>query len=475
MFAKHKATESTHKESPMAYQVLCIDDDAELLITLQTCLKKDNQVYTALSLRDALPLIREQLIDLVLLDMNIGEENGLAAIREIKRISPATDVVMLTGERDPRLIVSAIRSGATDYLCKPFDSQELQVIIEKMRSVCAIRDRNSTLMSDMNPPHAHSKFIGTSAIFRELLERASRVTGHSANILVQGESGTGKELMARYLHSLEGKRDRPFIAINCAAIPEGLIEAELFGYEKGAFTGATQRKIGKFELANGGDIFLDEISCLRLDLQSKILRVLQEQEIVRVGGNTPIKVSFRVIAATNDHLEHKVQRNEFRMDLYHRLRVILLQMPPLRERTEDIPLLVNTFLTKFCKSDDPKKLSAEALRQLQMYSWPGNIRELENVIQSLVILTPDPVIDTHHLPHWNLNHTLGNDSDGIRLPQITTQNMISLKEFVRQMERQYIELALKASDFDKTRAATFLNLGRTTLYGKMKELGIDQD
>lgn len=459
----------------MAFHILCIDDDAEFLGMLQSILQKEHQVSTALCLKDALPLLKEQFVDLVVLDMNIQDENGLDDLREIKRVAPGTDVVMLTAARDPKEIVKAMQLGAIDYLCKPFNLDEFSAVLMKVKGICAIKDKNTALMSDLNPPHAHSKFIGVSRSFRVVLEQASRVVGYPANILIQGESGTGKELMARHIHGLEGKPERPFIAINCAAIPEGLIEAELFGYEKGSFTGATHRKIGKFELANGGDIFLDEISCLRLDLQSKILRVLQEQEIVRVGGNASIKVNFRVIAATNDHLETRVQRGEFRMDLYHRLRVISLQMPALRDRVDDIPLLVSHFLDKFSKTGNCKRISADALRRLQQYSWPGNIRELENIIQSLVILTPDEIIDAHHLPRWTGGSVVQQTETNIRLPDLNggPQSAPPLKDFLRDMERQYIQFMLEAFNGDKTRAADGLNMGRTTLYGKLRELGIE--
>lgn len=460
----------------MAYHILCIDDDTELLGILQNLLQKENQVSTTISVKDAIPIIKDHLVDLIILDLNVGDENGLEALKEIKRISPSTDVVMLTATCDPKEIVQAIQYGAADYLCKPFVIEELTAVLTKMKGLCAVKDKNATLMSDLNPPHTHSKFIGASKAFRSVLEQASRVVGYPANILIQGESGTGKEIMARHIHGLEGRPDRPFIAINCAAIPEGLIEAELFGYEKGAFTGATQRKIGKFELANGGDIFLDEISCLRLDLQSKILRVLQEQEIVRVGGNTPIKVNFRVLAATNDHLEARVQSGDFRMDLYHRLRVILLQMPALRTRVEDIPLLVSHFLDKYSKTNEHKRITTDALRRLQQYSWPGNVRELENVIQSLVILTPHDVIDVGHLPTWTGSAaTATQDRHTIQVPEIRPDatDVPSLKEFSRHMERQYIEYMLQTFDGDKTRVANTLNLGRTTLYGKLRELGIE--
>lgn len=459
----------------MTYHILWIDDDPEFLLTARSDLKKAFTISTATTLNAGLQILRQETIDLVLLDLHIGEEDGLEGLRQVKQEMPSADIVMVTGAKDPKVIVQAVRAGAADYLCKPFERDELTAVIEKLQAVKQIRDRHDALIADLNPSAMRSRFVGVSLAFRKLLEQADRLKGHQANILLQGESGTGKELLARHVHSLEANPQRPFIAVNCAAIPEGLIESELFGHEKGAFTGATQRKIGKFELASGGDIFLDEISALRLDLQAKILRVLQEKEIVRVGGNTPIRVDFRVLSATNDSLETRVARGEFRMDLYHRLRVIQLHLPALRERREDIPLLIAYFLDKFSKVTGPKRITAEALRRLQMYEWPGNVRELENVIHSLVILTPDEIIGEQHLPHWAMNGIADHIRTAAHVPTRSWDALAelpALREYVRQAERSYIEHVLRVHEGDKSKTAQALAVGRTTLYAKLKEVGL---
>jgi DNA-binding NtrC family response regulator len=385
---------------------------------------------------------------------------------------------MVTGSRDPKTIVKAVTAGAIDYICKPFATDELLAIIEKDQSAKKIRDRHNALIEDLNPPDTKSRILGSSPSFRKMMSNAARLKGHKANVLILGESGTGKELLARYVHSLEENTRRPFIAVNCAAIPDGLIESELFGYERGAFTGAHHRKIGKFELANEGDIFLDEISSLKPSLQAKILRVLQEKEIVRVGGNRPVSVNFRVIAATNENLLEKVGSSEFRVDLYHRLRVVELHIPALRERLEDIPLLIAYFLDKFSIVSRVKKISSGALRRLQEYSWPGNVRELENVIHSLTILSSEEIISVEHLPHWmneSLAHALISTTslsaeDSLKIPNDLSS--MTLRDFVKAAEKLYIERALDQNRGDKTKTALSLKMGRTTLYGKLKELDL---
>lgn len=460
----------------MAYHILWIDDDPDFLLMVRNTLKDIHAISTAASLAQGLQLLKRETVDLVLLDMHIGPENGLDGLKQIKQETPSADVVMMTSERDAKCIVQAIRAGAADYLCKPFVPEELAALVEKLQAVKQIRDRHDALIADLNPVEARARFIGVSPAFQRLIAQAERLKGHQANVLLEGESGTGKELLARFIHSLEDQPQRPFIAVNCAAIPEGLIESELFGHEKGAFTGAVQRKIGKFELANGGDIFLDEISALRLDLQAKILRVLQEREIVRVGGNTPIRVNFRVLAATNDSLEQQVARGVFRMDLFHRLRVIPLHIPALRERQDDIPLLITYFLEKFSAATGAKRITAEAMDRLQEYAWPGNVRELENVIHSLMILTPHDIIDEPHLPQWALTGAAHRATHVVptaahaAAPDANT--LPALREYVRQIERQYIEHVLRVHGGDKSRTANALAVGRTTLYGKLKELGL---
>ncbi len=457
------------------YGVLCIDDDSAYLFSLKIELKNHGyQVSAADTLKEGLERLEKESIDCVLLDINLPDGSGLDGLSKIKEKFPNVDIIMITAKEDVKFVVQAMRSGACNYLIKPYNIDELVAILEKLEAMRQISDRHDALVASLNPVDTRSRLLGSSPAFRELLVQTYKLRGHNANVLVLGESGTGKELLARYIHSLEENPSRrPFIAVNCAAIPESLIESELFGYEKGAFTGAVKRKLGKFELANGGDIFLDEISSLKPDLQAKILRVLQEKEIVRVGGNATVRTDFRVIAATNVDLTQMVDNNHFRMDLYHRLRVVQLTVPPLRERKEDIPMLVAYFLEKFSRGETPKKITSVALAKIQEYRWPGNIRELENVIHSVSILTTGNIIEEKHLPHWALNGC-GDENRPASLPRPELALSTTYREFMRRTERAYIEHILKTCDGDKTRAAVMMNVGRTSLYTKLKELSIKE-
>ena len=460
----------------MSYNILCIDDDAEYLLSLKAEIKKMYpNVFAAQDLNEGMEIIKEEYIDGVLLDIGLPDCSGLEGLARIKKEYPSVDVVMVTGMRNPKFIVHAVRDGAADYITKPIDADELTAILEKLQAIKMMRDRHDALIANLNPNDTRARLLGSSPSFRSLLEQTTRLKGHNANVLILGESGTGKELLARYIHGLEENPLRPFVAVNCAAIPETLIESELFGHEKGSFTGAVGRKIGKFELANGGDIFLDEISTLKHDLQAKILRVLQEKEIVRVGGNSTVHTDFRVIAATNVDLAAMVEKNQFRMDLYHRLRVVQLAVPSLRERTEDIPMFVAYFLDKYGKDGKVKKITANALLKLQTYSWPGNVRELENVVHSVAILTQGDIIEEKHLPHWALNGIgeNGKKYNGPTAPELTIT--ATYREYMNRAERSYIEYVLGVCNDDRSRAATTMDVGRTTLYTKIKEYGIDKE
>lgn len=450
----------------MAYHILCIDDDAEFLLNLKIQLKRNYRVSTAQNLNEGFDSLSDESIDLVLLDVRLGEENGIEGLKKIKSHYPSVDVVMVSGNRDAKLIVSAIRAGASDYLCKPFAFEELEAVIEKMQNIKGMRDRHEALVADMNVNHLQSHIIGESKVFKDVLAKISCVKGHHANILIEGESGTGKELIARYVHQLENQPNRPFIAVNCAAIPDTLIESELFGHERGAFTGASRRKIGKFELANCGDIFLDEINSLKPELQAKILRVIQEQEIYRVGGTKPIKLQFRVIAATNSHLEEMFQSGSFRMDLYHRLRVLSFKVPPLRERFEDIPLLINSFMEKYSSK---KELSPDVLNKFMEYSWPGNVRELENLIHSLIIMSPGDTIQLADMPNWldKSSETATNKSFDVTQPKM---EIVPLKKFVQLAENKYIKHVMGIKNGDKSRTAKMLGISRSSLYEKIRSL-----
>lgn len=460
------------RRDKMRVAILCIDDDADFLTSVKLTLKDSYDIFTASTIAEGIGILGKQRTDLVLLDVGMGNENGIEGIRRIKEASPRVDVVMLSGMRDPKAVVESIRAGAFEYLTKPFDRDELEAVIAKLQVTWGVRERYDALLEECDVQRRKKEFVHISVAVSRLLQQAAQLRGRSANVLIAGETGTGKELLARYIHRLEDNPRRPFVAVNCAAIPENLLEAELLGHEVGAFTGAVKRRIGKFELADGGDIFLDEISSLKKDLQAKILRVLEEGEFCRVGGNQLIRANVRVIAATNEPLEEKVARGEFRMDLYHRLRVIELNMPPLRERREDIPLLVEQFLRKF-GDKTPKNISPEAMEQLMAYHWPGNVRELQNVIHSLVILTPGDVVKKEHLPKWALNGCGStNGTAPVFSTPTTTEQVITLKEYVQKAEREYIERVLNQCEGDKTKTAQLLDVGRTTLYGKMKELGM---
>lgn len=455
----------------MDYHILCIDDDPDFLTGLRFELDKLYRSSVALTLGQGLQIIQRETVDLVLLDVGLGEENGIEGIRQIKRADPSLDVVMVSGFKDAKLIVSAIRAGASDYICKGFEMDELIAIVEKLQRVRQVRNCRDALLSDLKAQGARSRMLGISSKFRDILDKADRLKNHNANILIEGESGTGKELLARYIHNIEGDPHRPFIAVNCAAIPDTLIESELFGHEKGAFTGAIARRIGKFELSNGGDIFLDEISALKPELQAKILRTLQEKEVVRIGGAFPIKVNFRVISATNEDLEQMIASGKFRMDLYHRLCVIRLSLPPLKERTEDIPLLTKHFLDKHSRPGHHKDISPKALEMLKLYRWPGNIRELENLIQNLIIMSPEGTIEANDMPEW-VRDVKTRDQRPEELDP-TLYKSLTLKECLRRTEKVYIERALNLAKGNRSKTARDLSMSRTTLHARLKELGID--
>lgn len=458
----------------MAYHILCVDDDAEFLLSLKIQLKRDYQVTTAQNLAAALVILRQENVDLILLDIKLGSENGVTGLRQIKESSPDIDVVMVSGQRDPKQIVDAIRAGASDYLCKPFPHDELLAVIEKTKKLKSLRDRHDELVMDIKAKEIARPLVGGSKVFRDLLEKARCVRGHGANVLIEGESGTGKELLARYIHDLEGDGERPFIAVNCAAIPDTLIESELFGHEKGAFSGAFQRKIGKFELADDGDIFLDEINSLKPELQAKILRVIQERELYRVGGNEPVRLKFRVIAASNAGLETLVTEGRFRMDLYHRLRVVSFCIPALRERPEDIPDLIACFLKKHAVPGKSHEFSPDALESLVIYSWPGNARELENLVHSLVILAPREQIAAKDLPQWLFRQTAypQTASPQTKEAPVERSEVVPLKHFVQRAETGYIRRVIGMNSGDKTLAAKTLGISRTSLYEKLKLLNL---
>lgn len=445
-------------------RVLCIDDDPDFLIAIKMDLRTFCSSECASSLKDGLKMLKESAFDVVFLDIDLGSEDGIEGLRAIKREDPSIEVVMVTGLSEPKYVIEAIKGGAADYLTKPLSSDAIGLLLEKISRSHKIKERHDALIEVMGEEgRSCNRMIGISSSFGELLAKIDRLKGHDANVLIEGESGTGKELVARRIHVIESDVKRPFVAVNCAAIPEALIESELFGHERGSFTGAVSKRIGKFEIASGGDIFLDEICALKLEMQQKLLRALQEQEISRIGGGQPIKINFRVIAATNEDIESMVASGRFRLDLFHRLKVVGLKVPPLRERVEDIPLLVRYFLEKYSRKGTKKEFAPTALDFMMKYSWPGNVRELENLVHNLVIMVPGKMIEGTELP------------ERMRAKQACSsgnESTQTLDECLMDVERDYISKLLADVDGNKTKAATRLGWSRTTLHNRIKALGM---
>ena len=461
-------------------QILIIDDDSDFLVGMRMQLRGIYGVFTATSINEGLTLLTSHDVDLVLLDVGLEGENGLEGIKRLRSVHPSVGVAMLSGRRDVRTVVEAIRAGAVDYLTKPLDVDDLTEVMEKAVTARTTQERcEALLQSQISRRNCKATIVYRSPSMQRLIREAEQIRGHGVNVLIIGETGVGKELLARFIHQQEGEGRRPFVAVNCAAIPEHLLESELFGHEAGAFTGAARRRIGKFELADGGDIFLDEVSTMKLDLQVKLLRVLEEKEFCRLGSNTSIRADFRVISACNQSLDVLVEKGCFRIDLYHRLRVIQLMMPPLRERLEDIPQLVEYYLDRFSAGGRRKQFTERAMAKLMEYPWPGNVRELANVVQSTVILTQEDIIDEWAFPPWVLNgrwsvrgQNMGATRGETMFLSTATETITSLREYVQRAERAYIEHVLRLNEDDRTNTALTLGIGRTTLYAKMRELGM---
>lgn len=467
-----------HMTEQITRRILIIDDDSDFLTGIRMQLRNSFVVLTAPSINAGMALLKNEDVDLVLLDVGLGEENGLNGIKQIREIHPSVGIAMLSGVSDVQTVVSAIRAGAIDYLTKPPSQAAIITVVEKAIMIRKAQERCEEL--SRSPARLQRsnqlKIVCKSKLMKKMLDEARLVKGHNANVLIEGETGTGKELLAQYIHQIEENERRPFVAVNCAAIPEQLLESELFGHEPGAFTGANRRRIGKFELADGGDIFLDEISSLKLDLQVKLLRVLQEKEFCRLGSNQPIKINFRVISASGQPLSEMVEKGSFRMDLYHRLRVLQIAIPPLRERVEDIPALAEHFLDCHVAGKARKHFTERAMVRLMEYTWPGNVRELANVIQSLVILTREDVIDENAFPSWVLNGGVPFRTPVNFDAQIFSENMqgksMPLQDYVKNAEKNYITKILELNSGDKSKTAASLGIGRTTLYIKMRDMGL---
>lgn len=425
-------------------------------------------VLTAENGAQALETYSNQDIDCLITDWRMPQMSGAELLRRVTAINGETPVIVITAFGDVETAVEAMRGGAFDFITKPFNRDAILLTVEKaLKYEAAVAD-NRRLRRLVHDEARLENIVGSSAKMRQLYDRVERVTKTDVTVLIEGESGTGKELVAKAIHFAGGRKDRPFVAINCAAIPEALIEAELFGYKKGAFTGATFESKGKFEEANEGTLFLDEISAMPLSLQGRLLRVLQEQEIIRLGENTPRKIDVRIIAAANENLRELIKENSFREDLYYRLAVVPIHLAALRERREDIPLLVEHFLKKSAAKHGipPPRIEREAFSLFFNYSWPGNVRELENTIERLVVLSEGETASVDDLPenikdpHAGSAHTLW-----FSLPD----DPIDLET----VEREIIRAALSRFDGNQSQAARYLSITRSALIYRMQKYGVE--
>jgi len=438
-------------------KILIIDDEEHLCWALEKGLRQEGyQVITATRGKEGLELIQHETPSLVILDLKMPEMDGLEVLVKAKDLMPKLPVIMITAHGSIDTAIEAMKLGAIDYIVKPFDLDELKIVVKQALMVSRLREEVVFLRSELNKKHG--RILGNSPAMQEVNALVERVADSNATVLITGESGTGKEVTALSIHNLSYRREKPYVPINCAALPESLLESELFGHEKGAFTGAVGRKLGRFELADQGTLFLDEVTEMPLSMQVKLLRVLQERQFERVGGTESIKIDVRIIAATNRDPMECVKQGTLREDLYYRLNVLPIHIPPLRQRSEDISLLTMHFLQKFNPSHD-QMISPDAMGLLMNYEWPGNIRELQNVIERSVILSQGREIKVQHLPKeiQKVDNKKNGKSQGLILN--FPDKGISFDE----VERELILKALEKSKGNQTKAAQLLGLTRSAL------------
>ena len=447
-------------------KILVVDDDTTHRLMLKATLAAEGYGITEAGDGErAVEKIKQEFFDLVMLDLKMPKMGGLEALKRLKEINPEIPVLIMTAYASVQTAVDALKHGAFDYLIKPLDMEEVKLMLIKTLDYHKLKKENRSLKKRLSKTFGFSEIVGNSKKMHELFEVLSLAAPSDTTILILGESGTGKELIANAIHQNSSRADKPFIKVNCAALPENLLESELFGHEKGAFTGAHTRRLGRFEQAHGGTLFLDEIGDMSLLTQAKILRVLQEGEFERVGGEKTVKVDVRIIAATNKDLEEEVKNNNFRLDLFYRLSVVPVNVPPLRERKEDIPLLVEHFIQKYAEKNRQhiRKISPRVMDLFMRYAWPGNIRELENVIQRAVILCKEETLMPEVLPPA-FNNLTGD------APQGNVEGLVGLS--IKEVERELILRTLEQTRHNITRTAEILGITRRGLQYKLHELGL---
>jgi len=452
--------------------VLVVDDEVGTRESLRMILKNDYEVFLAKDAEEAFLMTKERSPDVVLLDIILPDLDGMKVLERLKQKDPDLIIIMITATRTVKTAVEAMKLGAYDYITKPFDTDELSLIIHRALSAQALEKEVKYLREEIDKNFGFEHIIGKSKAMEEIFKMVRQIADSKSTVLIMGESGTGKELVSRAIHYNSNRREYPFVTINCAAIPETLIESELFGHEKGAFTNAIERKLGRFEIAHQGTLFLDEIGELSLTTQAKILRFLEEREFNRVGGSKTIKVDVRLITATNKDLSQHIKKGSFREDLYYRINVVPIVLSPLRERKEDISLLIDHFIKKFNKENNKsvKGVSKEALDLMLNYDWPGNVRELENLIERVIALTSNEFIQANELPFSLINISKMNG-----LKDYILNGKVSFLQAEEEFERGVILDALKRTNYIQSHAAEMLGISRRILKYKMDKLGIGKD
>lgn len=445
--------------------ILVVDDEESICLSLKGILSDEGyEALTAQSGEECLDIIEEELPSLVLLDIWLPGIDGIETLKRIKSRYPKIQVIMISGHGSVESAVTTTKLGAFDFIEKPLSLDKIVLIVNHALDIIRLEEENRLLKDGQS-----HEIDGNSKAIIELKEMIQIISPTNAWILIMGENGTGKELVARSIHRQSSRSDRPFIEVNCAAIPEELIESELFGHEKGAFTGATEKKRGKFDLANKGTIFLDEVADMSLKAQAKILRILQEKKFERVGGTRIIDTDVRVLAATNKDLEYEMEKGRFRQDLYYRLHVIPLEIPPLRDRIEDVPLLADHFIREFSlkESKKEKRIAADALEVLMEHTWPGNVRELKNIIERLVITSPSDIITADDIPPLSKENHKSRDSG-------FSEGVYSFKGAREIFEKDYLVKKLVENDWNVKKTAKSIGLERSNLHKKIKAYGLNE-
>jgi len=444
--------------------ILIVDDEKNLREGIAEALQSpDRRIFLAENGFQAEEIIRTNAVDLVLSDLKMPSMNGLELLRRVQAISPTTIFIIMTAYGSVDTAVKAIKEGAYDYLTKPINIDQLELLLARALKSKELEAENIYLKEQLEKRFGLENMIGHSRAMENVFELIRQISPSNATILITGKSGTGKELVARAIHQQSPRKNKPFVPIHCAALSPSLLESELFGHEKGAFTGAINQKKGKFEIADGGTIFLDEVNEIPLEMQVKLLRFLEMREFERVGGNRSIQVDVRLLAASNSDLQVMVKEHRMREDLYFRLNVVKIELPPLRDRREDIPLLVHAFINEFSQVDRKKVtgITPEALGILQYYDWPGNVRELRNCIESMVVLAKKPILNEDDIPAEI--RRLQTD-----IPVFSSPDSLNIKT----MEKELIRGAIAQESGNKKRAAEQLGISRRTLYRKMEEYGL---